>query len=216
MLNYTNLITNMENAKSLIISPHIDDELLGCFSFLNENTHVVECGVDEFHIVDRNERLRELKNLSKHCGFTYQVFDNVVNNYVMQDLIPIIEEQINKIKPDKVFIPYPSYNQDHIAVYGASLVALRHHDINFFVKKVLVYEEVHSFLWDCTHDINSSFKPNYFVPLDIEDKIFSYNLLKSQVRRHRSPETLRQIAFLRGVQSNMNNAESFQIIRWVD
>ena len=85
----------MGNVKSLIISPHIDDELLGCFSFLNENTHVVECGVDEFHIVDRNERLRELKNLSKHCGFTYQVFDNVVNNYVMQDLIPIIEEQIN-------------------------------------------------------------------------------------------------------------------------
>lgn len=207
----------MTTKKTLVISPHVDDELLGCFSFLNEDAHVVECGVDVFHVVSREERLQELKNLSDHCGFSYDVYlENKVNNYVMQDLIPIFEEQINKVKPDKVFIPYPSYNQDHIAVYDAALVALRHHDINFFVKKVLVYEEVHSFLWDCTHDLNSSFKPNYFSPLDIDDKVFSYNFLKSQVRGHRGPDTLRQMAYLRGFQSNMLSAESFQIIRWVD
>lgn len=94
------------NKKTLIISPHVDDELLGCFSFLNEDAHVIECGVDLFHVVTREERLEELKNLSEHCGFTYDVFlDNKVNNYVMQNLIPIFEEQINKVKPDKVFIP---------------------------------------------------------------------------------------------------------------
>ena len=84
------------------------------------------------------------------------------------------------------------------------------------LKKVLAYEEVHSFLWDYTHDINSTFKGNYFVPIDIDDKIKSYKFLKSQVRGHRSPEMLKLIARMRGVQSNYKNAESFQILRWID
>ena len=54
------------------------------------------------------------------------------------------------------------------------------------------------------------------MPIDIEDKIKSYGFLKSQVRGHRSPEMLRLIARMRGVQSNFANAEAFQVLRWVD
>ena len=82
----------MVEKKNLILSPHVDDELLGCFSYLNEETHVMECGADEFHVVDREERVRELEDLANHCNFTYKVFDNIVNNYVLQDLI----EQITR------------------------------------------------------------------------------------------------------------------------
>jgi LmbE family N-acetylglucosaminyl deacetylase len=204
------------NERTLVISPHIDDEVLGCYCALHDNAHVMECGVDKFHVVNREERLKELEALAKYRKFTFNVFENKVNNYVIRDLIHEIEDQINLIKPDKIFIPYPSYNQDHVTVYDAALVALRHHDINHFVKKVVAYEEVHSFLWDYTHDINSTFKGNYFVPIDIEDKIKSYKFLKSQVRGHRSPEMLRLIARMRGVQGNFENAEAFQILRWVD
>ena len=206
----------MKNKQVLILSPHVDDELLGCFSYLNKNTHVMECGADEFHVVDRKERLRELQDLADHCKFTYEVFDNIVNNYVLQDLIEQITGVINDVQPEYIFIPYPSYNQDHRVVYDAALVALRHHDINFFIKKVLVYEEPHSFLWDYTHDINSTFKPNFFAPLDIDEKIKSYNFLKSQVRGHRSPEMLRLMARFRGIQGDMENSEAFQIIRWIE
>ena len=115
-----------------------------------------------------------------------------------------------------VLIPYPSYNQDHRAVYDAALVALRHHDTNHFVKKVLVFEQPHSFLWDYNHNISGSFKPNYYKKLDIENKIESYKLLESQVRGHRSPEILRTLAKLRGMQSGFDYAEAFQIIRWID
>jgi len=202
--------------KNLIISPHIDDEVLGCYSVLTNETHVMECGVDDFHIVNKEERLIELSNLANYKNIKYSVYDNKVNSYVIQNLIPQIEQAINTIKPEFIFLPYPSYNQDHVTTYGASLVALRHHDINFFVKKVLVYEEVHSFLWDYTHNINNAFKANYFTAIDIEDKIKTYRILKSQVREHRSPETLTQIAKLRGTQSNTNYAEAFQIIRWIN
>ena len=203
------------NKKTLVISPHIDDEVLGCFSALGSDTHVMECGADEFHVVDRKERLTELNALADHVGFSYEVRANEVNNYKIQDLIRHIESVINTIEPEEVFIPYPSYNQDHVTVYNAALVALRHHDTNHFVKRVFAYEEVHSMLWDNTHDINSSFKGNYFVSCDVDEKIEAYKILKSQVRAHRSPKMLKVIARFRGEQANKKYAESFQILRWV-
>ena len=206
----------MDIKKNLIFSPHVDDELLGSFSFLDENTNVIETGVDEFHVVDKDERLEELKKLSNHCGFAYKVLDNVVNNFDLKKLIDEYELILNEIKPNVVLIPYPSYNQDHRTVYDAALVALRHHDSNHFVKTVLVYEQPHSFLWDYNHNISGTFKPNYYRELDIENKINSYKLLESQVRGHRSPEILTTLAKLRGMQSGYDYAEAFQILRWVD
>ena len=84
----------MEQKQNLILSPHVDDELLGCFSYLNDKTFVMECGADEFHVVDREERLRELQDLADHCKFSYEVFDNIVNNY--DDTI-FIEEALHRL-----------------------------------------------------------------------------------------------------------------------
>ena len=171
---------------------------MGCFSFLNGDCHVLELSADEFHIVSRKERIEELDKLSKLCGFNYTLDPelNTVNNFVLQDLIEQITSEINQIKPECVLLPYPSYNQDHIKVYEAGLIATRQHDINYFVKKVLVYEEIHSFMWDSTHSINGSFKPNYFKEVDIDLKLKGYSLLASQVRDHRSPESLEYLAKL--------------------
>ena len=83
------------------------------FSFLNQDTHVIETGVDEFHVVSREERLGELEKLAKHCGFSYSVLENTVNRYDLKDLIDQYEEAVNKYKPEVALIPYPSYNQDH-------------------------------------------------------------------------------------------------------
>ncbi len=205
----------MKEYKKIIISPHIDDEILGCFSVIKDAL-VVECGVDEFHIVSREERIKEITRASEKYSFDFILLENHVNHYEIMNLIDPLSEVINKYKPEMVFIPYPSYNQDHKIVYEACNVALRPHDINHFVKKVLVYEECQVFLWDYTHNINGSFHPNYFVPLNIEEKLDAYQTLKSQVRSFRSPELLKNIAFCRGSQSNMEYAEGFQILRWID
>jgi hypothetical protein len=53
----------------LIIAPHIDDELLGCFSSIDSNTFILYCGCDESNIVfewvnerpSLNQRLSELQ-----------------------------------------------------------------------------------------------------------------------------------------------------------
>ena len=91
--------------------------------------------------------------------------------------------------------------------------SLRPHDNNYFVKKVFVYEQPHMLFWD---NGGVDFKPNHFIPIDIEKKIKVYTTMKSQVRSFRSPEHLRAIGKLRGGQSNCNYAEAFQILRWVN
>ena len=58
------------------------------------------------------------------------------------------------------------------------------------------------------------FKPNYFIPIDIDSKIKANNLHMSQVRSMRSVELLKVIAKIRGSQSNCEHAEAFYIERW--
>ena len=207
--------------KKLIISPHIDDEVLGCGGILDEDTFVLYCGMDEAHIKHdwvRNRpsvenRLDELKSVVEVTKHSYDILHNKVNHYVIQDLIGSVEKSINDLKPLEIYIPHPSYNQDHRAVYEASLTALRPHDLNYFVKRVFVYEQPHVFFWN--HG-NSNFEPNYYVEIDILRKVELYELMKTQVRKFRSSEHVGAIAQLRGGQSGYDFAEAFQILRWVD
>jgi LmbE family N-acetylglucosaminyl deacetylase len=201
----------------LIISPHVDDEVLGCGGILN-NTHVVlHCGLSENQLHGKNNfsrefRLAEFKEIEALTGCSSKLLDHPVNNYSCNELIKDFEEIINTIKPDKLYLASPSYNQDHKAAYDAALIALRPHDINFFVKKVLVYEQPQDF-WDSGRP---EFKPNYFIPINIDKKTELYKKLNSQVRGHRSTDHIKTIAKLRGMQINVDYAESFEILRWVD
>lgn len=203
--------------KKLVISPHIDDEILGCGGTLDNDTFVLEIGVDDFHVVSRDERILELQEAKKILNFSFAILeDNIVNSYKIDQLINPITNYINLIKPEEIYIPYPSYNQDHKTTYEAALVALRPHDLNFFVKKVFVYEETQVYLWDYSYNLNGSFKPNYFRKIDITSKILAYNCLKSQVRSFRSPVMLEELAKIRGRQSKLDFAEAFQAIRYVE
>lgn len=206
--------------KKLVISPHIDDEILGCFSVLDSNTLVVYCGIDENRIVgdwvkprpSQKVRLNELTKVSKLVGFQYLILDNPVNFFNLQTLISSFEKIINDFEPDKVFIPNPSYNQDHRTVYEAMLTALRPHDINFFCKKVLIYEQIQD-LWNQNYH---TFNPLYFISLSVNDKIKAYKVYKSQVREFRSADMIMALSRLRGAQSNLAYAEAFEVIRWVE
>ena len=213
-----------QNIKKLIIAPHADDDVLGCGGILNSDSFVYYCGIDEFlvekEIVEGNpenripleRRKQEIQDVANFLGFQYEInLDNKVNHYKETDSIKQLEELINRIKPERIFIPFSSYNQDHRAVYNAARIALRPHDKNFFVKKVLVYEQPHSIIWE-----DKEFNVNYFVQIDIERKIHAYKIHASQVRSMRSPEVLMAIAKIRGTQANCEYAEAFRIERWVE
>jgi len=198
--------------KKLVIAPHIDDEAVGCGGILDEDTYVYFCGVDWFHEISREERLKEAENVSEHFGYKYEVNTKpIVNNYNGKEFINIFQKLINEQGPDKIYIPYPSYNQDHREIYDAVMIALRPHDRNFFVKKVLVYEGIGAFQW-----YQPDYEVNHFVAIHIKRKIEGYMLHGSQVRMHRSPEHIKALATLRGSQIGVPFAEAYIIKRWVE
>jgi len=204
--------------KKLIISPHADDEVFGCTGVLDKNSFVYYCGLDESllpldkkHRIGLQMRLNEIKNVGNYLGFKWDWNSNTkVNFYKETELIKVFEDLINEIRPEMIFIPFPSYNQDHRVVYNALRIALRPHDKNYFVKKVLVYEQPHVILWEEKHC-----KINYFVEVDIKKKIKAYGFHKSQIRKMRSKELIKKIASIRGTQSNCKYAEGFIVERWV-
>lgn len=202
---------------TLILSPHIDDEVLGCGGLihhrvkLGHKVFVQYFGVEDFHEVNKHERLSELSEVASFLNFDYGIFNNLVNNYQINELTNPITNLINKIKPNEIFIPNYSYNQDHNAVRDAAVIALRPHDRNHFVNNVYVYEVDQYQVWG-----NYIFQPNYFVEIDIDVKIKAYLLHKSQVRNMRPPEMLKHFAIIRGYSSNVKYAEGFVSLRSIN
>ena len=205
--------------RKLVIAPHVDDEALGCGGILDSDTYVLFCGIDESlvqsdpsHRIPADRREEELEAVAAFFGYDYEIDRSAkVNHYEITRSIAAIEHAINYCRPDMVLLPYAGgYNQDHQTIFRAAQVALRPHDANFFVKKVVIYEGVHDLIWSSV-----AYTPNYFVEIDVERKIAGYQLHHSQVRGMRSPEMIRSHARVRGMMANCTYAEAFLIQRWV-
>ena len=138
--------------KRLVIAPHVDDDVLGCASVLDADTATFYCGVDAYHRVTSGRRREEAEAVAAVTGgqfywpsvrapgittaittaprwasedgpCVYET-DRHVNRYDVPSLIRDLDLVIAMEEPIEVFIPWPSYNQDHRAVYEAALVAL--------------------------------------------------------------------------------------------
>ncbi|HEV8438568.1 MAG TPA: hypothetical protein VGT40_10780 [Methylomirabilota bacterium] len=202
--------------ETLVIAPHADDEVLGCSSVLTRDAFVLYVGIDDMHVVDRDTRLREVAAVSEYFGFSWSAASFCVNRYYTEHfaIIQEIERVIEHTRPTRVFIPSPSYNQDHRTVSQACHVALRQHDRNHFVPRVFGYEAPDSYVGYGGDGLLSAV--NYFIPVDIERKLRGYRLHASQVRAHRSEHILRGMAAHRGAQSMLPGAEGFHVVRWVE
>lgn len=203
----------------MIFSPHLDDEVLSCSSFLDGANDITifygntqHCFVDDEIVQKENEKL--ISFLGCEVIYSPRRFNiNTLDTLPIADLIGEYEKAINEVRPEMVILPHPSYNQDHRVTHEVVLTAVRFHDKNFFVKKVLLWEETETFL---TLRKSESFKPNYFRHLDIERKFKLNNFYKSQLRGHRSFGDIKAIAQVRGMQGGCKHAEAFEILRWVE
>jgi len=206
--------------KTIIVAPHPDDEVYGCSSFLiGDPKHLTVVYVTQDHpLFPGGQNLEENSKLVGEIGFTpiymrHSKRANILDRVSQSDLIWDFEILFNEQKPDTVLLPAPSYNQDHRAVYDAALTAMRPHDRNWYVNRILVYEQPETF---GTLRKPDPFRANYYRPLDIDRKIAIMAIYQTQLRGHRTPEHVRAIGLLRGMQANMEYAEAFEVLRWIE
>ena len=196
---------------ALILSPHVDDEVLGCFAFLRPGTHVVFGGVESREGMPASLRIAELEASADALGFTWELLDNPVNAYDSNALIAPFERAILERRPGTVLIPEPSYNRDHRETHDAGLVATRPHDTLPRVDEVLVFEQPHAVLWPHAR----APEPTLYVEIDAAAKLEAYARYASQVRGHRSPACVAALATLRGAAIGRPAAEGYRVLRLV-
>jgi len=210
----------MFNNKVLILSPHMDDEVLGCGGLIAQIADKEPALLhihyfNDFHpLFDARTLRKENEKLISKIGCTKSVSLHKKVNRL--DSIPIaehineIEGLINTYSPDTLLVTFPSYNQDHRRIFEATITATRPHDKNFFVKNILVYEQPETIQ---ANRIITNFTPHIFQPIDINKKIELYKIYKTQIRKYRTFDHLKYLAGLRGMQCNFPFAESFMVIR---
>lgn len=231
-----------KNKKVLVVAPHADDEVIGCGATMlkaaqqGAQVYVVVVSVGDLVRVGdggdkrtASERVNELAEVSRFLGVTdSEVLMTDEHSHMRLDAIPrrdlvaLLERDsrlsLRNLKPDVVFLPLPSYNQDHEAVFRAGLTACRPHDPEALPvpPTVLLYEYPPN-SWCLPHE---RFVPQLYVDVTehIEEKLKAYNLYKSQSRaglHQNSPANVRDLAMVRGKEVGVVAAEAFQVLRLV-
>lgn len=196
----------------LAIGAHPDDIEIGCGGTLIKYARkghkvfllVLTCGDVGG---DPEIRKKEQELSAKKMGAQKVFWGNFKDTYATdaRSLITVIEEVINEVKPQTVFINYlHDVHQDHRAVAKACLSATR------YIKEVLYYEV----------PTTNQFEPETFVDIGavLEDKLELLRIHVSQVDRTRVEnlsilEVAKSCANFRGFQARVKYAEGFKTIR---
>lgn len=221
--------------RTLIITPHFDDETIGCGGLMSRlmsadpnnqlRIVVVATNKDTFNynvnrVVSNSERKTETINALKCLGVPFTSLtqlegfeDGRLDQVDMKSLITQLDSIIKDFRPTAVLFPYSSHHQDHQAVYQASVAALRPTVSTNFIRLKAAYEYPY-----ITASWNSSMTSNskVYVPLtdeDIEKKRDALYAYKSQLVRDPRDildvSSIINLAKVRGTEIGYDYAEVF-------
>jgi|TARA_B110000438_G_scaffold223948_1_gene217638 N-acetylglucosamine malate deacetylase 1 len=168
----------------------------------------------ENEIIQLREDAKNAGNVLKTNDIIFHNFpDNEMDSIPLLEITKIIEKEIDKFKPDRVYTHhYNDLNVDHRIVYNATLTACR--PINFKVKELYSFEVLSSTEWN--YPIR--FQPNIFVNISkqLEKKLKAMSMYKNEIRKFphpRSLENMKNVASRWGSIMGSNYAEAFELIR---
>lgn len=137
------------------ISPHSDDAELGLGASIYEWTSAKKAEVHIFvlasgnassaaaHTVERNRReegILSAKRLGATVHFLNLAPDSTFNAAPRGPFVQALEDVLMSQKWDRLYIPLPSFHQDHTVTYEAAIAALRPRKPLVPPRSVLAYE----------------------------------------------------------------------------
>jgi len=211
----------------LCVSPHPDDETLGCGGTLlrhiaeGDQVHWLimtviseDAGYSRERIESRSE---EIKRVSRMYGFVslHQApFTTThLDTYPKSDLVGEVSKCISQVKPDTIYLPFRNdVHSDHEAVFDA--VASCTKSFRYpFVKRLRAYETLSETEFSVRPDQNG-FAPNLWIDISqfVDRKIEIMGVYESEFGEHpfpRSERNLLALATIRGATAGVDAAEGF-------
>jgi LmbE family N-acetylglucosaminyl deacetylase len=127
----------------LVIAPHADDEAYGCGGLLAK--YGGECTVAVCAAATPERYAELLASMAAYEVAPEVRFLGMADGAMDQSarrLVSALDEVIADVKAQEVYLPYPGVHQDHIAVYEASMRALRlsMSDDHWYPRAAFVYD----------------------------------------------------------------------------
>ncbi|MGM7700935.1 PIG-L deacetylase family protein [Pseudalkalibacillus sp. Hm43] len=215
----------------LIIAPHADDEVLGCGGLIEKaRKHGNEVKVligsvgdilfrhNEHGIVDAATRRKELNNALTHLDckdfeILFEHKESAMDTIPKNQIVSKLDRIMDTFSPTMVFIPYPSYHQDHQVLFQASIASLRP-DSRRKLKIIAMYEYP-LIVWQYPkiHDVGELYLD---ITGAIEKKIEAFCKHTSQIRTGEhplAPEKIKKWAETRGMEIGVPYAEKYHLLR---
>ena len=217
--------------KVLIISPHPDDETLGCGGTILRHKDI---GDKVYWLIITNidvkngwnkdiviKRQKEIKTVAKMYSFekTFKLDYPAakLDIILIQEIIQTISKVMFEVMPEIVYLPNRSdVHTDHQSTFKAAYSCTK----NFrypFIKKILMYESLSETEFAPTLS-ESIFIPNVFVDITkyFEKKLEIFKIYESEVMKEplpRSLEVIEALAKYRGSQISEKYAEAFVLLK---
>ncbi len=222
--------------RTLIISPHCDDETIGCGALMHKiakegqkakvliiaNSNSYSCNVNRF--VNNEERIEELKgalrvldggngNISamQLKDESYAFNDGALDTVPKKVYVTLLDRIIEEFEPTAVLFPYPSHHQDHKLVYDVSVSALRPTIDTNFIKLKAMYEYPYYDGWNPEKLTNKLYIELTEEEINVKKK--ALDCFVSQLRRDQRDlldlSAISDLAKIRGREISAYYAEAF-------
>ncbi len=214
----------------LVVAPHPDDETLGVGGTIRRLTesgcrvavvtvaaHMPPLYSEEVH----QTTIRESQLAHEILGVSESIYLDkpavLLGDIPIAEFNGLIMEQVNRLSPDILLMPYYDRHIDHRMIFDACMVAARPVGAGRNIALVCAYETISETHWNAPH-IEPNFTPNFCVDItgQIDSKLAAMECFKSQLHPFpgpRSVDALRALALFRGSQAGYGYAEGFHVIR---
>ena len=216
------------NKNILVIAPHPDDETIamgGSIARLINEKYNVHLLIVSGHLPPLyknstfkktfNEAMKAFKVLGVKKSKFLKIPATFLKDIKVSKINKLIHDEVIRIKPEIVFIPFPDRHIDHRVIFDSSVVAVRPNN-KFFPKIVLCYETLSETHWNVP-GIEPSFNPDYFIDISkfLKQKLKALECYQSQINNNpsRGVDAVESLAKFRGSQNGFKYAEAFKVIR---
>ncbi len=205
-------------ADIVVLAPHMDDETLGCGGVLA----AADDPVVVFGMWSRDEGI-EVEKVASILGFRFTVlygseYEARMLTIDRRELVGRLEEVLDEESPARVFIPSPSYHQDHVVMFEAGLAATRPLSRHGYLAPTVVAYEYPGSAWGYEGrelDLNHYIDITGVMPAKLA-AVELYNNGSQAGRAIIEPEVVTGWARLRGSFVGVEYAEAFRLLRMVE